>query len=180
MLFLFCALCSTLCCSAQLLPLKVTTFTEGPVLRGRDAVTVVFSRSVIALGSDFGAKSSAVVTTLPTEAQAVASNLPLYATASGARQPVPGKLRWVTTYIVRFDPDIDWPLDLVFDIVINSELKAWDGTVLTQAKEYASRHFNTDQLRGGGWASASSKKAAQLTDNRWDSTVHLLSHLFSE
>ena len=135
---------------------------------------------MIALGSDFGANSPAILGTLPTEARAVASNLPLYATASGARQPIPGKLRWVTTYIVRFDPDIDWPLDLAFDVVINPELKAWDGTVLTQVKEYASRHFTTDQLRGGGWASASSKKAAQLTDNHWDSTVHLLFRLFSE
>lgn len=180
----------SLSCAKQV-PLKVTTITPNDSglygqtsaisLRNRDAFTVVFSRSVIAMGSDFGAASPALLGALPTKEQAAASNLPLYATASGAAQPVPGKLRWVTTYIARFDPDTNWPLDLKFEIIINPNLKAWDGTKLTVAEDKSTRSFQTDQLRGGGWSKAYSKQAAELTSYRWDSTVctHTRSHTSS-
>ena len=30
-----------------------------------------------------------------------------------------GKLRWITTYIARFDPEDVWPTDLSFRVIIN-------------------------------------------------------------
>ena len=43
---------------------------------------------------------------------------------------MPGKLRWVTTYILRFDPDGDWPNDLNCTVQVNPMLRAFDGTPL--------------------------------------------------
>ena len=40
---------------------------------------------------------------------------------------VPGKARWVTTSIARFDPDVDWPSDLDCSFVWNAALRAYDG-----------------------------------------------------
>jgi hypothetical protein len=140
---------------AQIIPLRVTTITPGSnsgvgadtLLRGRDALTVVFSRSVIAMGSDFGASSPSILGVLPNKEHAIASNLPFYVTSNGALKAVPGKLRWVTTYIARFDPDIDWPLDLKFELVVNPTLTAWDSTRLTSSDSNSARSIRTGSLR---------------------------------
>ena len=71
------------------------------------------------MGSDFGVSSPAIQSQSAVATTASTSTLPFYFTASGAESPVPGKLRWVTTYIARFDPDINWPLDLNFELHIN-------------------------------------------------------------
>jgi hypothetical protein len=39
----------------------------------------------------------------------------------------PGRLRWVTTNIARFDPSVDWPADLACAFRWNTALKAYDG-----------------------------------------------------
>jgi hypothetical protein len=40
---------------------------------------------------------------------------------------VPGKSRWVTTSIARFDPDLDWPTDLDCQLVWSAQLISYDG-----------------------------------------------------
>jgi hypothetical protein len=75
----------------------VTTITpstgQSTQLSGVAAITVIFNRAVIALGADWGADSTP-------------STLPF--TFVGLSTPVPGKIRWVTTSIGRFDPDAAW------------------------------------------------------------------------
>lgn len=90
-------------------PLVVLPNSEQ-TLTGRDAITAVFNKAVIALGSDWNNNQQP----------------PFH--FEGAN--VPGKIRWcvytvrlltifrVTTTIARFDPDIDWPPDLKFSVRI--------------------------------------------------------------
>lgn len=40
---------------------------------------------------------------------------------------VPGRFRWVTTYIARWDPIGGWPLDSKIRFVWNKDLKTHDG-----------------------------------------------------
>ncbi|KAK9809200.1 hypothetical protein WJX72_011244 [[Myrmecia] bisecta] len=87
--------------------------TKPITVTGRQALTVVYSRAVIALGSDFG------VAALP------ASQIPF--TFSKA---IPGDWRWVTTYIARWDPAVDWPTDLNITLNWNTNLTAYDGATL--------------------------------------------------
>lgn len=118
----------------------------------------------------------------------VDESVPFYFTTSGAEQSVPGKMRWVTTYIARFDPDIDWPKDLIFELRINPNLKAWDGTALESIEQSAdsdekdskelaapdnswSRKYYTDKLSSSGYASVSSAQAMAASGNQWSSTV---------
>ena len=75
---------------------STSTPPSPPVLSGREAITLTFSRAVIPLGSDFG----------PGE-------LPEALTPFALHPPVAGKLRWVTTSVARFDPDVDWPPELL-------------------------------------------------------------------
>lgn len=41
--------------------------------------------------------------------------------------PMPGKFRWVTTTIARFDPNVDWPTDINCTLDFNKELTTYDG-----------------------------------------------------
>jgi hypothetical protein len=63
----------------------------------RQALTVTFSSAMIALGEDFGP-----------------GPLPHDVVPFELFPPIPGKLRWVTTTIARFDPDSDYPPSLTF------------------------------------------------------------------
>jgi hypothetical protein len=40
---------------------------------------------------------------------------------------VPGRFRWVTTFIARFDPSIPWPPDLQCALKWNTRLTSYDG-----------------------------------------------------
>jgi hypothetical protein len=40
---------------------------------------------------------------------------------------MPGRLRWVTTNIARFDPLVEWPSDLACNFTWNKGLKSFDG-----------------------------------------------------
>ncbi|GFR52004.1 hypothetical protein Agub_g14427 [Astrephomene gubernaculifera] len=94
-------------------PVELANPGNGSVsMFGRQAITVVFSRPVIALGSDFGT---------PAEQQ----KLPFQLSCR-----MPGKTRWVTTTIARFDPDADWPSDLACDLRWNTSLETYDGVPL--------------------------------------------------
>ncbi len=44
--------------------------------------------------------------------------------------PVPGRFRWVTTNIARWDPSIEWPTDLDCTFEWNTALKSFDGAYL--------------------------------------------------
>lgn len=39
----------------------------------------------------------------------------------------PGRLRWVTSNIARFDPSVEWPTDLACTFDWNQDLKTFDG-----------------------------------------------------
>ena len=49
---------------------------------------------------------------------------------TGDAAAVPGHFYWVTTFIARFDPALDWPTDLKFDLVVDAALMAVDGARL--------------------------------------------------
>jgi len=121
------------------------------VLQGADAITVVFNRAVVALGADWGKDLS------PSAANGAAPF-----SFVGLERAVPGKLRWVTTSIARFDPDGDWPTDLRFSVAVDG-VTTHDGSRLAQA---VSLPFATKPIalavRG-----VTSAKASQLTGNVW-------------
>ena len=77
-------------------PLEVVAVTpsssdpKAVSLQGQAALTITFSRPVIALGSDFLA--------IPEE------SVPFVLSPA-----IQGDLRWVTTSVARFDPTDDWP-----------------------------------------------------------------------
>jgi hypothetical protein len=48
-------------------------------------------------------------------------------TYSPALQVPPGKFRWVTTTIARWDPDQEWPTDLGCSLALNTSLTTYDG-----------------------------------------------------
>lgn len=129
------------------LPLRVAVTTPVELTRAPaassvelvqdQALTAVFTRPVIALGSDFGSEDSA-----------------------GGKQPftltcdVPGKYRWVTTTIFRFDPDSTWPTDLDCEMVWNTRLTTYDSEcrgvakAITRARDRASwEHFHLGARR---------------------------------
>ncbi|KAK9803301.1 hypothetical protein WJX72_010340 [[Myrmecia] bisecta] len=127
----------------------------GPItVAGRQALTVVYSRAVIALGSDFGVEA------LP------ASQIPL--TFSNA---IPGNWRWVTTYIARWVPTVDWPTDLNITLSWNTNLTAYDGAKL-QLNNTAPVLLTTAPL-SMALRQVRSERALNLTDNQWDATSGL-------
>lgn len=78
---------------------------------------------------------------------------------------IPGKTRWVTTSIARFDPDVDWPTDLDFNVVVEP-LVTFDGSALsaTYKASYTTQgqHFYLSDV--------SSKKATELTNGAWSAS----------
>ncbi|GLI68405.1 hypothetical protein VaNZ11_012792 [Volvox africanus] len=154
------------------LPLKILLSTPTDIIKagpqanvsvdGRQAITAVFSRPVIALGSDFGLDP------------ANHSMLPFSLSC-----PVPGRFRWVTTSIARFDPDVDWPTDL--DCTLNwvTTLTAYDGASLELGDIPPSRRLVSKSLtmRLTGMVS---ELAYNLTDGLWDGTLGLPSDVLPE
>ncbi|KAI8474284.1 MAG: hypothetical protein J3K34DRAFT_456831 [Monoraphidium minutum] len=126
----------------------LTNETADIILWGRMSLMAVFSRPVIALGSDFGQA------TLP------ASMVPF---TLGC--PVPGLGRWVTTTIYRFDASIEWPPDLDCAFKWNTALKTFDGAPLVLSSQ------PTHQLVTAPMTfdviDVSSKLANEVTDDQW-------------
>ncbi|PNW72413.1 hypothetical protein CHLRE_16g677205v5 [Chlamydomonas reinhardtii] len=123
-------------------------------LYGRQALTAVFSRPVIALGSDFGTPASE-------------QKLPFRLNC-----PVPGKARWVTTTIARFDADVDWPTDLDCELTWTAGLTSYDGAPLQLGDTPASRKLSSSPLTLS-ISDVLSDKADELTDGRWASSLGL-------
>jgi len=138
----------------QALPLRVDFATPAllaadgaPVtLSGSDAIQVVFSRPVIALGSDFGLASAVPFTLSP---------------------PVEGAFRWVTSYVVRFDPAGTWGSDLNLTLSWDLDLRSWDGIPLlpaglqVRARVCAVAHFPQPARACQACARGERKRAAQ-------------------
>ena len=97
-------------------------------LSNRDAVTVTFSRAVIALGSDFGPGA-----------------LPPNLTPFVLDPPVAGHLRWVNTSIARFDPAAEWPPELELTLSLNPSLATYDGAKFATSSQQW--QFITPKLR---------------------------------
>ena len=127
----------------------------------RAAVTLVFSRPVIELGSNF----------LPEDGSGDSVNVngvaPLLWACDGEPKhepPISGRSWWVTTSIMRFDPSVQWGNDLHCTVWVNPLLRSWDGAQLTGA--YPHKSFNTSALTLGNTA-VSSELARIATDGAW-------------
>eukprot|EP01052_Picozoa_sp_SAG31_P019631 SAG31_NODE_1440_length_8331_cov_4.818270_5_plen_1231_part_01 len=139
------------------LPLRVLSITpaasdggdDSMQISGKDALTVTFSRAVIALGSDFG----------PEGRDIPADKVPFTTSVD-----VPGRLRWVTTFTARFDPTDDWPKDLDFTLEVNPRLTSFDGTALADVP--GARRFTTPGV--SVWLNrVTSETASAATDGTW-------------
>lgn len=108
---------------------------------------MVFNRAVIALGADWGKELTGALSPF---------------TFTGLATPVPGKMRWVTTSIARFDPEGEWPSDLEFSIDVKNVV-TFDAAPLAAP---VSINFVTKPIalsvRG-----VTSSLASALTDNLW-------------
>ncbi|GMH44587.1 hypothetical protein BSKO_12539 [Bryopsis sp. KO-2023] len=143
-------------------PSNLADGTERLAVQDQQALTVVFSRSVIALGQDFG------VTSLP------ADKVPFF-----LEPAVPGRFRWVTTYIARWDPDGSWPLDSEVKFTLNKKLTTHDGILFRSEGNERSVILTTPSL-SMDIGSVQSAKAVNLTDNQWDPDTGLPSDILPE
>ena len=110
------------------LPFEVVATTPAELLRGEDfilqrgqALQVVFSRPVIAVGSDWDSETPEPFTISIKNSAAPFSTI--------------ASQRFVTTYILRLDPlpehDGLWPTDLQLALQWNRDLKTWDGAEMS-------------------------------------------------
>jgi hypothetical protein len=132
-------------------PLESLDRTTATVTKS-DAITIIFSKAVIPLGRDFGRESETpqhVSLRCPTE------------------QPA-GHWRWVTTYILRFDPaGLEWPSDLTCTLTLSKSMSTFTADTLA---EPVSVSFTTPLLSVSS-ISVSSAIAAAATDGAWSSPV---------
>eukprot|EP00897_Mesotaenium_endlicherianum_P001797 jgi/Mesen1/1645/ME000135S00645 len=144
------------------LPLKVVSLSPSTressngknaiQIYGRTSIVVVYNRAVIPLGSDYGEEE-----------------LPAELTPFTLSVPIPGKQRWVTTYMFRFDPDSEWPTGLEFHLKWNEALTSYDG--VQQVDPGQDPCFVTPQLEIM-LGSVSSKTADNLTDGTWQASAY--------
>mmetsp|Transcript_74110 Transcript_74110/g.154582 ORF Transcript_74110/g.154582 Transcript_74110/m.154582 type:complete len:2199 (+) Transcript_74110:100-6696(+) len=146
------------------LPLKVLSTSLGRESDHRlfhsEALTITFSRPVIALGSDWKDSTASGIGSAPFHFESC-ENWPSF--------NVPGKARWTTTSIVRFDPDIKWPTDLCFDLVINETLSTYDGVKLQAGT--SARWRITSQPLEIRLREITSATASDATGGRWSSRL---------
>ncbi|GMH43110.1 hypothetical protein BSKO_11032 [Bryopsis sp. KO-2023] len=132
-------------------------------LSGQETVTVVFSRAVVALGSDFGLEE------LPKD---------LVPFTFGQSNVAQGRFRWVTTSIARWDPTTSWPPDLDTELIWNKELKTFSGIPL-QLNVPSKIKITSPPLQvtilGVG-----SLEALDLADGHWDAQKGLGDDLLPE
>ena len=124
-------------------------------MAGHEAITLTFSHAVIALGSDFSA-----------------GPLSKELTPFELTPPVAGRVRWVTTSVVRFDPEGEWPPELELVLALKPGLSTFDGRALAR-NEPSEWQFRTPALsmRVGRVSSASS---SELTGHTWSAALHPL------
>ncbi|KAG2491821.1 hypothetical protein HYH03_009778 [Edaphochlamys debaryana] len=128
-------------------------------LYGRQALTAVFTRPVIALGSDFGTREPPAPFSLSC--------------------PVPVRQRWVTTTIFRLDPDVDWPTDLDCTLRWTPGFASYDGAPLLLDSTPASRRLSSPSLAMYG-TGVLSYGAAERTDGAWDASSGLKDDILPE
>eukprot|EP00798_Chlamydomonas_sp_ICE-L_P007932 gene7932-1146_t len=149
------------------------------MLSGRQAITVVYSRPVIALGSDFatavnaGGKNVIGQTAVSRPVIALGSDFAM-ADNAGGKIPftltcplIPGKFRWVTTTIARWDVDVDWPTDLNCSLQWNDTLTSYDGMTVDLADIPSLRKFGANKLSMSR-STVLSDRAENVTGGMWD------------
>ena len=148
-------------CAAEQLSVHISPSTTSagsvqPICSGgsdcHQALTATFSLAMIALGEDFGAGA-----------------LPAALVPFQLDPPIPGKLRWVTTTIARFDPDDDFPPSLNFALRLSGMASRSGATLPADAR--TEWHFSTPALRMSV-ARVHSPLALALTGGSWVSSVH--------
>ena len=87
---------------------------------------------------------------------------------TGLAVTVPYKVRYVTTFIARLDPDIDWPPDLVLAFAVNPNVTTWDGLGLPAAPKPA--RFTTAPV-SMYTTGVTSELADAATDGMWSSSA---------
>jgi hypothetical protein len=146
----------------------------------QDAITVVFSRSVIPLGSSFnpqpGPSTAAATdvygsTVLHWQCSASTDGDGGYSmrrrdSAPTGQPPLPGRQWWVTTSILRFDPVVEWPNDLNCTVVVNAVVRAYDGIPLERATPAITLTVTTVPLEVYG-GTVTSAIADAATDGLW-------------
>ncbi|GIM02181.1 hypothetical protein Vretimale_7087 [Volvox reticuliferus] len=140
------------------LPLSITVTSPVGLVLGRPCsmsgsqdITVVFSRPVIALGSDFENDGN------------VKKVVPFQLSCNW-----PGTFRWVTTSIARYDPSESWPSDLQCDVIWNTALRTYDGVPLQLGNISARSPLQSAAL--SIWrTTVTSDLANNVTGGRWDS-----------
>uniref|UniRef100_A0A383WAS0 EGF-like domain-containing protein n=1 Tax=Tetradesmus obliquus TaxID=3088 RepID=A0A383WAS0_TETOB len=152
------------------LPLEVVLTTPSALLDNStksikveegQAFMAVFSRPVIALGSDFGKQA-----------------LPDALVPFKVNCPVPGMFRWVTTNIARWDPSIAWPTDLDCELSWNTAIKTFDGAPLVLTGPPKVRISSSPiTFDVANIASASANKA---TDDQWNAYRGMADDKFPE
>eukprot|EP01025_Chloroclados_australasicus_P025560 TRINITY_DN254_c1_g1_i7.p1 TRINITY_DN254_c1_g1~~TRINITY_DN254_c1_g1_i7.p1 ORF type:complete len:2168 (+),score=332.40 TRINITY_DN254_c1_g1_i7:163-6504(+) len=143
------------------LPLKIDSTTIGETsasgvaaveVEGSQSITVVFSRPVIALGSDFAQE------VIPR------NQTPFFFLPES--QKLPGSFRWVTTYIARWDPEGEWAPGLDITLVWNEELTTWDGVGLDLTDRPQQVQLKTPD-QDFKIVDVFSEVAKNLTDGEW-------------
>eukprot|EP01094_Clydonella_sp_ATCC50884_P020809 TRINITY_DN439_c0_g1_i1.p1 TRINITY_DN439_c0_g1~~TRINITY_DN439_c0_g1_i1.p1 ORF type:complete len:2206 (-),score=883.54 TRINITY_DN439_c0_g1_i1:214-6831(-) len=127
---------------------------ESVKLRGSDAITVTFNRPVIPLGSDYA------------DGELPAELVPF--TLEGSA--VPGRVRWVTTYMARFDADVPWPAEVRLRLQVKHDLVSHDGLHVDCSASPCDASFHSAPL-AMSVGRVSSAVADELTDGRWAANI---------
>ena len=123
-------------------------------ISGRQAITITFDRSVIALGAEFAP-----------------GTLPLALTPFVLSPAVAGSFHWVTTSVARFDTDGPWPPELAITLTLNPVLRSFDG----RAPIADGRVWNFETPSLSMYAGrVTSNLALNLTGGRWDAAAQPL------
>lgn len=133
----------------------IPSYLSNEYLSGQTAITIIFNRPVIALGSDW----------LASEDDSIL-NPAWFVDSSNQVVDIPGKFRWVSTWTVRFDPDYSWGSDLQISLVVNPQLMTYDGIPL-DVKSVPTRIYKTPSLTFYVM-DVVSPLALQFTDGHWN------------
>ncbi|GBF96122.1 hypothetical protein Rsub_08870 [Raphidocelis subcapitata] len=144
-------------------PSELLSANTSGALTGRTPLTAVFSRTVVALGSDFG------------KAALPASMVPFNLSCG-----VPGLSRWVTTTIYRFDPAVDWPTDLDCPFTWNAGLKTFDGVPLKLPPGAPPSVRLVSPPVAFTISDVASERAQNVTDSQWNAYRGMADDKFPE
>ncbi|GMH40866.1 hypothetical protein BSKO_08770 [Bryopsis sp. KO-2023] len=119
-------------------------------ISGRQAFTVVFSRSVVSF-----------------------TNIRSPQDPFTFDPPVPGRFTWPRKYIVKWEPDSDWPLDNVIKLKWNQKFKSHNGIFLVSAGQKVGTVTLETPSLGMSLAKVTSDESNKLTGNSWDPRLGL-------